>query len=102
MDASTNELLKYCWAGKMIGKATLTCCRCDSTNPGKQVEYLTVVMEHVIIANYSVSTGPVGVLMENVALDYDIIQYNYKPQKEGQVANKVLSAKHNLQTGIIE
>src|SRR5215470_7716737 len=29
LDAATNDLLKYCWSGKQIGKATLTCYRSD-------------------------------------------------------------------------
>ena len=35
----------------------------------------------MIIANYSVSGGPGDIPVENVSLDYGIIQYNYKDRK---------------------
>lgn len=100
-DSSTNDLLKLCWSGKMIMKATLTCCRVDGTDD-KPVEYLAVVMEHVLIMNYSILGGPGDVPVEKMELDYGIIEYRYKPQKQGSASNKVLSAKHNLETGTIE
>lgn len=102
VDSATNELLKYCWAGKQIGQATLTCCRADDANPDKQVEYLIVIMEHVIISNYSISSGSHDVPVENITLDYGTVQYNYKPQKQGRGSAKILSVKHNLETGIVE
>jgi len=96
LDASTNELLKYCWSGKQFDKATLTCFRADGAADNKPVEYLQIVMEHVVIANYSVSGGPGDVPVENVSLDYGTIQYNYKDQKSGDS-----SATHNLKTGTV-
>ena len=81
LDGSTNALLKYCWSGKQIGKATLTCFRSDGARDNAPVEYLKVIMEHVIISNYSVSGGPGDIPVENVSLDYGIIQYNYIKQK---------------------
>ena len=56
-------------------------------------------MEHVIIANYSVSGGPGDLPVENLALDYGIIQYSYIPQK---AADGTAQAKHNLETRAIE
>jgi len=58
LDTATNALLKYCWSGKQIGKATVTCWRSDGAADNKPVKYLEVLMEHVVIANYSVSGGP--------------------------------------------
>ena len=81
LDASTNELLKACWSGKQFQKATLRCYRADGATDNKPVEYLSIEMQHVIIANYSVSGGPGDIPVENVSLDYGIIQYNYKDQK---------------------
>src|SRR5256885_14096308 len=45
LDAATNALLKYCWSGKQIKKATLTAFRSDGAVDNKPVEYLNVVME---------------------------------------------------------
>ena len=103
LDASTNALLKYCWSGKQIGKATLTCYRASGAEDNKPVEYLKVIMEHVIISNYSVSGGPGDIPVENVALDYGIIQYNYVNQKSADgTADGNKPAKHNLETRKIE
>lgn len=81
IDSATHELLRLCWSGRQIGKATLTLLR-DSE------EYLKVVMEHVVITNYSVSGGPGDTPVENISLDYGIVQYVYKEQK----------VKHDLET----
>jgi type VI secretion system secreted protein Hcp len=103
LDASTNALLKYCWSGKQIGKATLSCYRASGAEDNKPVEYLKVIMEHVVISNYSVSGGPGDIPVENVALDYGIIQYNYVNQKSADgTADGNKPAKHNLETRKIE
>lgn len=102
IDTSTNDLLKHCWSGKQFGKVTLSCYRSDGPNDNNQVEYLTVVMEHVIISNYSISGGPGDIPVENVSLDYGTIQYNYKEHKQGSSSDKILSAKHNLETRTVE
>jgi len=91
LDAATNELLKYCWSGKQFRKVTLTCLRSDGPDD-KPVTYLTVVMEHVVISNYSISGGAGDVPVENVSLDYGIVQYNYMDKKQPPMA-----ATHDLQ-----
>lgn len=99
LDSSTNALLKHCWSGKSIGKATLTCHRASGAEDNKPVEYLKVIMEHVVIANYSISAGAGNVPIENIALDYGIIQYNYVNQKEADgSADGNKPAKHDLET----
>ncbi len=90
LDRTTNELLKACWSGKQFGKATLTCFRSDGTSGNRPVQYLEVVMEHVIISNYSVSGGPGDVPVENISLDYGIVQYHYKDQN-------TTAARHDLE-----
>ena len=96
LDGATNALLKYCWSGKQIGKATITCYRSDGATDNKPVQYLKVIMEHVMIANYSISGGPGDIPVENVSLDYGVVQYNYTDQKraDGNVT-------HNLKTGAV-
>jgi len=98
LDQATNELLKYCWAGKQFKKVTLTCFRADGATDNKPVEYLTVIMEHVVISNYAVSGGPGDVPVENVSLEYGIVQYQYKSEKHEDVT----PSKHDLRTGIVE
>jgi len=96
LDAATNELLKYCWGGKQIEKATISCLRSDGHSGDAPVVFLTIVMEHVVISNYSISGGPGDVPVENLSLDYGIIQYNYIDQKRPPMA-----AKHNLESHTI-
>jgi type VI secretion system secreted protein Hcp len=102
LDAATHSLLRYCWSGKQIGKATLTCYRASGDEKNTPVEYLKVVMEHVVIANYSVSGGPGDIPVENVSLDYGIVQYNYVDQKHADgTGDGNKPAKHDLETRTI-
>lgn len=97
LDGTTNSLLKYCWSGKQIGKATLSCFRSDGAAGGQPVKYLTIVMEHVLIVNDSVSGGPGDIPVETVSLNYGIIQYNFVSQKHAEA----MSVTHNLQNRTI-
>src|SRR3954454_15025135 len=92
LDAATNELLKYCWGGRQIEKATISCFRSEGHSDDPPVVYLTIVMEHVVIANYSISGGPGDLPVENISLDYGIIRYSYIDQKRAPMA-----ATHNLE-----
>jgi type VI secretion system secreted protein Hcp len=85
LDVATNTLLKLSWSGKQIGKATITCFRTDGASGNQPVMYLSIVMEHVLIANYTISGGPGDIPVENITLDYGVIQYNYTPQKNAGV-----------------
>lgn len=82
LDSSTDELLKHCWTGAHIDKATLTCYRSSGDEGGDQmgVPYLKVEMESVIVSDISVS-GSVGDLpVESVALNYAKVTYTYTEQ----------------------
>ena len=83
LDRSTNELLKYSWSGKQIGKATLSCYRPDGTRQQPVISHASC-MQHVIISNYSISGGPGDIPVENISLDYGIISYTYVDQKHGE------------------
>ncbi len=95
IDSSTDDILKMCWSGKHIDKATFTCYRASGEKQG--VKYLQIIMEKVIISNYSISGGIGDLPVENIALDYGSVQYNYIPQKEtdgtGEGAQPI---KHDL------
>ena len=96
LDHSTNELRKLCWSGKQIGKATLTCLRADGATDDKLVQYLQITMQHVVISNVSIAGGAGDVPVENISLDYGIIEYTYTDRKHGDS-----SAAHDLKTGAI-
>jgi type VI secretion system secreted protein Hcp len=82
IDSSTDDLLKYCWTGKQIKTAVVTCYRADGNDKNKSVEYLKVEMTHVVVSNFSISGGAGDVPVENVSLDYGIVKYTYLPQKK--------------------
>ena len=99
LDGSTADLLKQCWTGKQFGKATLACYRADGNEANAPVKYLELILEHVVISNFSISGGPGDIPVETISLDYGIIQYNYTSQKRDSGStggNK--SAKHDLET----
>lgn len=99
VDSATDDLLKYCWSGKQIGKATVTCYRADGSDENAEVEYLKVVMEKVIISNFSISGGPGDVPVENVSLDYAKVTYTYTAQKKDDgTADGAQPISHDLST----
>lgn len=81
LDSATDDILKRIFTGETLKKATLECYRSDGATDNA-VKYLEIVMEHVVISNYSVSGGPGDVPVENVSLSYGKVQYTYKGQKE--------------------
>ena len=68
LDSATDTLLKYCWSGRQIGKATIACFRTEGSEGNQPVKYLTIEMEHVVISNYSISGGPGDLPVETVSL----------------------------------
>jgi type VI secretion system secreted protein Hcp len=98
IDSATDDLLKLCWSGKQVPKVTVSCYRSDGNTDNAPVKYLEVVMEHVIVSNVSMSGAEGSLPMENVALDYGIVQYNYLPQKrEDGTAGGNEPVTHNLE-----
>ena len=93
LDSSTDDLLKNCWAGKQFAKVTLSCYRADGATDNKPVKYLTVVMQNVVISNFSVAGGPGDVPVENVSLDYGSVTYTYIDQHGEQPASQVRPPK---------
>ena len=94
-DSSTDDLLKLCWQGNQIAKATFYAYRADGDN--KPVLYLTIEMEKVIVSNYSVGGGSGDISTESVALDYGKVKYTYKRQKsEDGTADGDQPVSHDL------
>jgi type VI secretion system secreted protein Hcp len=95
MDSASDDLLKYCWSGKMIGKATVSCYRSDGNNTA--VKYLEIIMEKVIVSNVSVGGGSGDVPTESISLAYGTVQYGYISQKETDGSGEgVQPVKHDL------
>ncbi|WP_313537519.1 type VI secretion system tube protein Hcp [Sphingomonas sp.] len=78
-DAATDDLLKYCWNGKQIGKALLQVYRADGNDAA--ILYMEIEMEDVIISNVSIGGGQGDLPTENISLAYGKVTYKYKTQK---------------------
>lgn len=100
VDTSTTELLRLCWSGKQIGRATLMCYR-PAASAAPPEEYLSIVMEHVIVTGYNISGGPAEAPIESVSLDYGIISYEYKHPRYSDGTYTSAMAKHNRETRTI-
>lgn len=100
-DSATSELMKACWAGKTLGKATLTCYRPSGDANDKHVECLKVEMEDVVITNYSISGGDGNLPVESLAFDYGTVQYTYVLQKPDGTAGGNKPAKADLMKRVI-
>ena len=101
IDSSTDDILKQCWNGDFIEKVTFSAYRADGENA--PVKYLEIIMERVIVASYSVSGGSGDIAVENISLNYGIVTYNYKPQKEDSGQSEgVQPVKHNLIQSVVE
>jgi type VI secretion system secreted protein Hcp len=95
LDAATDDLLKKCWSGKMIGTGTFTAYRSDGDNAA--VKYLEVIMEKIVVSNISFGGGGGDLPTETVALAYGKVTYNYIPQKEADgTASGVQTTSHDL------
>lgn len=95
IDSSTDDLLKQCWSGKMIGKGVFTAYRADGDN--KPVKYLEITMEQIIVSNCSISGGSGDIPVENWSLSYGAVQYSYIAQKKVDgTADGAQPVKHDL------
>jgi type VI secretion system secreted protein Hcp len=97
IDAATDDLLKMCWSGKQIGKATVCAYRANGDN--KPIKYLEIAMDKVVVSNVAISGGSGDLPVENISLSYGKVQYSYMPQKETDGTGEgVQPVSHDLMT----
>jgi type VI secretion system secreted protein Hcp len=94
LDSASDDIIKACWSGKHQKKATLHCYRADGDN--KPVKYLEIVMEDVVVSNYSVGGGSGDIPVESASLNYGVVTYKYTPADQLGVAKGVQPVKHDL------
>lgn len=96
LDSSTDDLLQQCWSGKHIKQASFIAYRADGQST-KAAKYLEVIMDRVIVSNYSVSGGGGDIPIETVSLNYGKVTYKYYPQDETKGgAGAVEPVSHDL------
>jgi type VI secretion system secreted protein Hcp len=101
VDIASTDLIKHCWAGTHFGKLTLAQYR-SAGNDTKDVEFLTVELEDVVISSYQIGAGGGDIPIENVSLAYGKVTYKYDPAdaKTGaKKGNKPVS--HDLKTNVV-
>ena len=99
LDSASDDLIKLCWTGKHIGTGTFVAYRADGVADAP-VEYLKIVMEGVVVSNYSVGGGVGDLPVENISLNYATVQYTYLSQdKEKGTGSGNQPVKHDLVQG---
>lgn len=98
MDLASTDICKQVWGGNTLADAVITFCRTDNN---KDLPYLVITLEEVVVANYTISGGG-GIPSESISLNFSTIKFDYKQQKkEGQEGGST-AAKHNLKTNRVE
>ncbi len=88
-DAATNPLLRQCWSGRKIGRATLSCYRPGANDP---VLYLQIVLEKVVVSAYVISGAPGEMPVESISLDYCAVSYKYSGERgESEASHDLLT-----------
>ena len=99
IDSASPDLFKNCWRGQHFTKMTLSCFRDGGASP---VEYLNIVMEHVIISNVNISGGGGDIPVEEIAFNYGKITYKYDPQDEKKgTSGGAKPASHDLASNTV-
>jgi type VI secretion system secreted protein Hcp len=98
VDKATPNLMQHCCMGTQFETATLVCRK--ASGDGGQLEYLTLVMKHVIITSVQGSGSEGGDdLFENVSLNFGEFTLTYVPQdNDGSALPEVGPIGWNMQT----
>ncbi len=98
IDSATDDLIGACWTGKQFEKATVECFKSDGQN--EPIKYLEVVMEDVVVSNFSIGGGGGSMPMENISLAYSMIKYIYDPKdkEDGSKSKGAQPIQHDLKT----
>lgn len=98
VDKSTPNLMQHCCKGTQFETATLVCRK--ASGDGGQLEYLTLVMKHVIITNVQGGGSENDDdLFENVSLNFGEYTIAYVPQdNDGSALPEVGPIGWNMQT----
>ena len=102
-DKASSNLFKRCANGEHIASAVLSCRK--PTGEGGQQDYLIIKFSNLLISHYSCggSGGGNPIPLENIAINFTKIEFDYKPQKTegGALGGSVLAGwdtKENVAT----
>lgn len=91
------KLMLACATGEHIPEAVFVCRKAG----GEQQEYLTVKFTDVLISSYQTG-GSEGddVPMDQCSLNFDKIEYEYKPQKPDGTLDSPIKTGYNLKENV--
>lgn len=79
VDSASHLLLQRCFDGKHIKEGKLVVRKAGGT----PLEYITVDMKDIMVTSVSLGgSGGEDRLTESVTLNFSVVDYTYKPQKE--------------------
>jgi len=101
IDSATDDLIGACWKGLQYETATVECFKSDGGN--EPIKFLEIVMDDVVISNYSISGGRGDLPMENISLAYSKVKYSYDPKdkEDGSQSLGVQPIEHDLKTNTV-
>jgi type VI secretion system secreted protein Hcp len=86
-------LMKACATGQHVKKATLTCRKAGTD----QQEYLKIVMSDLLISSYQTGgSGSDVVPVDQIAMNFAKIEFEYKPQKPDGSLDSPVKAGYDL------
>jgi type VI secretion system secreted protein Hcp len=98
-DKSSPKLFAACASGKHLPSVILTCRKAGGT----QQEYMKVTLSEVIISSVSTSHETGSTLpIENYAMNFTKIEYEYKPQDEKGNLGGVIKASHDAAKNVTQ
>jgi len=87
VDTASDDLLKMCWSGQHIDKASFTMHRStgDVAANNSGTEFLKIELESIVVQDFSISGGGGTLPIESLSLNFQKITWTYKQQdiKEG-------------------
>ncbi len=96
VDKSSAVLFIHCSTGTPFKNAVLTQRKAGE---GQQ-DYLIITMENVMVSSYQVNGSGEGIPMESLALNFDSLEFSYKPQKEGGGLGGEVKQKYSFKENV--
>ncbi len=93
-DSSTAGICAAMWAGKTIKTATFSLV----TNDDTPHEYMKIVLDNVVVSNFSIHGGGNSLASEEVSLSFSKIAIDYNQQEQSGGKKGTYSAAWDLAT----
>ena len=98
VNKASPKLLENCAKGEHMKEAVLICRKSGS----QQQEYLTITLSNVVVSKYQSggSSGDNVMPTDQVSLNFEVIKFDYKEQKEGGTLGGTVHGGWNIPKNI--